>query len=59
MKFEDLDMWKRAARLSANIYKELAHIKDFGFKDQTRNVSDFYSMLKALVESCVLRFILE
>ncbi len=34
MKFEDLDVWKRAARLSANIYKEIARIKDFGFKDQ-------------------------
>jgi len=34
MKFEDLDVWKRAARLSANIYKELARNKDFGFKDQ-------------------------
>ena len=34
MKFEDLDVWKRAARLSADIYKELARIKDFGFKDQ-------------------------
>ncbi|HDH11681.1 MAG TPA: four helix bundle protein [Nitrospirae bacterium] len=34
MKFEDLDVWKRTARLSANIYKELSHIKDFGFKDQ-------------------------
>jgi len=34
MKFEDLDVWKRGARLSANIYKELAQTKDFGFKDQ-------------------------
>ena len=34
MKFEDLDVWKRGARLSANIYKELAKIQDFGFKDQ-------------------------
>lgn len=34
MKFEDLDVWKRAARLSADIYKELAQIKDVGFKDQ-------------------------
>ncbi len=34
MKFEDLDVWKRAAWLSANIYKVLSHIKDFGFKDQ-------------------------
>ncbi len=34
MKFEDLDVRKRAARLSADIYKELLHIKDIGFKDQ-------------------------
>ncbi|HDR67885.1 MAG TPA: four helix bundle protein [Bacteroidaceae bacterium] len=34
MKFEDLEVWKRAARLSANIYKELKELKDFGFKDQ-------------------------
>ncbi|MFC1864069.1 four helix bundle protein [Thermodesulfobacteriota bacterium] len=34
MKFEDLDVWKRAARLSANIYKSLANLKDYGFKDQ-------------------------
>jgi four helix bundle protein len=34
MKFEDLDVWKRATRLSANIYKELVRNKDFGFKDQ-------------------------
>ena len=34
MKFEDLDVWKRGSRLSANIYKELAQVKDFGFKDQ-------------------------
>ena len=34
MKFEDLDVWKRGARLSANIYKKLAQTKDFGFKDQ-------------------------
>jgi len=34
MKFEDLEVWKRAARLSANIYKELRDLKDFGFKDQ-------------------------
>lgn len=32
--FEDLDVWKRSARLSADIYKELAILKDYGFKDQ-------------------------
>tara|TARA_B100000959_G_scaffold287292_1_gene370867 strand:- start:3960 stop:4307 length:348 start_codon:yes stop_codon:yes gene_type:complete len=34
VRFEDLDVWKRASRLSANIYKELSSLKDFGFKDQ-------------------------
>ena len=34
MKFEDLEVWKRSARLSANIYQELATLKDYGFKDQ-------------------------
>lgn len=34
MKFEDLEVWKRSARLSANIYQALATLKDYGFKDQ-------------------------
>ena len=34
MRFEDLDVWKRASRLSADIYKALSSLKDFGFKDQ-------------------------
>ena len=34
MRFEDLDVWKRSADLSANIYTELKHLKDYGFKDQ-------------------------
>ena len=34
MKFENLEVWKRSARLSANIYKELSNLKDYGFKDQ-------------------------
>lgn len=34
MKFEDLDVWKKSARLSAEIYKQLANLKDYGFKDQ-------------------------
>ncbi len=34
MQFEDLEIWKRSARLSADIYKELANLKDYGFKDQ-------------------------
>jgi four helix bundle protein len=34
MKFEDMDVWKRSARLSVAIYKELSGLKDYGFKDQ-------------------------
>jgi len=34
MSFEDLDVWKRSARLSAGIYQELVGLKDYGFKDQ-------------------------
>ncbi len=34
MRFEDLEGWKRSARLSADIYRELKDIKDFGFRDQ-------------------------
>lgn len=34
MKFEDLEVWKRAARLSANLYKALSQLKDYGFRDQ-------------------------
>ncbi len=34
MPFEDLDVWKVSARLSEDIYKKLANIKDYGLKDQ-------------------------
>ncbi|RKZ63748.1 MAG: four helix bundle protein [Gammaproteobacteria bacterium] len=34
MAFEDLDVWKRSAGLSADIYIELKQLKDYGFKDQ-------------------------
>jgi four helix bundle protein len=34
MRFEDLDVWKRATKLSGNIYKELKGLRDYGFKDQ-------------------------
>ncbi|MFA6920204.1 MAG: four helix bundle protein [Gallionella sp.] len=33
-RFEDLEVWKRSTRLSANLYKELAGLNDFGFRDQ-------------------------
>ena len=34
MDFEQLDIWKRSARLSADLYRHLAASRDFGFKDQ-------------------------
>lgn len=34
MKFEDLEIWKRSAKLSAALYKSFADCRDFGFKDQ-------------------------
>jgi len=34
MAFEDLEVWKRSAGLSADIYQELKTLKDYGFKDQ-------------------------
>ena len=34
MAFEDLEVWKRSAALSAEIYLELKLLRDYGFKDQ-------------------------
>ncbi len=34
MRFENLDVWKRSSRLCVEVYKELTHCKDYGFKDQ-------------------------
>ena len=34
MNIENLEVWKRSARLSTEIYKELRPLKDYGFKDQ-------------------------
>jgi len=33
-RFEELDVWKASASLSAEIYQSLNSLKDFGFKDQ-------------------------
>ena len=33
-RFEELEVWKKSARLSANLYRALAELKDFGFRDQ-------------------------
>ena len=39
MKCEKLEVWKKSARLSANVYKTFAECKDFGFKDQITRAS--------------------
>ena len=62
MPFEDLDVWKRSARLSAEIYKELADQRDFGFKDQiTRsglsipsNIAEGIDRFSAKEKTCFL-----
>lgn len=34
MRFEDLDVWKRAKVLCVDIYRTLKDLKDYGFRDQ-------------------------
>lgn len=34
MSFEDLDVGKRSARLSATLYQQTKELRDFGFRDQ-------------------------
>ncbi|MCL1093793.1 four helix bundle protein [Shewanella kaireitica] len=34
MRFEQLDVWKRASRLSCEIYKATESVQNWGFKDQ-------------------------
>ena len=34
MSFESLDVWKQSARLSADLYRSLSNLKDWGFRDQ-------------------------
>ena len=39
MKCENLDVWKKSARLSSDVYKYFSSCKDFGFKDQITRAS--------------------
>ncbi len=34
MRFEDLEVWKRSAQLSAEIYKTMKSCNDYSFRDQ-------------------------
>ena len=35
-KFEDLNVWKEAMKLTTDIYRSFFYCKDFGFRDQIR-----------------------
>ncbi len=39
MKCRNLDVWKRAASLSAEVYQYFSQCRDFGFKDQITRAS--------------------
>lgn len=34
IRFEELEVWKKSAALSVEIYQSLGQLKDFGFRDQ-------------------------
>lgn len=34
MRFEDLEVWQRSAKLSADVYRQLQDLRDYGFRDQ-------------------------
>lgn len=34
MKYENLEVWRRAVHLSADVFKELKNLRDYGFRDQ-------------------------
>ncbi len=34
MAFEDLEVWKRSARLSVTLYQQTKELREFGFRDQ-------------------------
>jgi len=41
MNYNNLDVWKRSVNFSIAIYRILAKLKDFGFKDQITRSSLF------------------
>jgi len=39
MRFEDLEVWKRSARLSSDIYRTMKSCNDYSFRDQLTRAS--------------------
>jgi four helix bundle protein len=64
MAFEDLQVWKKSARMSADLYREFSSLKDYGFKDQiTRsglsipsNISEGHERASAKENMCFLNY---
>ena len=55
-RFEDLDVWKRGARLSADLYKYFRDLRDFGFRDQiTRSGLSIPSNVAEGYERCSIK----
>jgi len=51
VKCERLDVWKRACRLSVDVYRHLSDLRDFAFKDQiTRSVLSIASNIAEGIE---------
>ena len=63
-RFEELDVWKKATRLSGQLYRTMAAVKDFGFRDQiTRsglsipsNISEGYERGSNKELACFLHY---
>lgn len=50
MNFEDIEVWRRAARLSAELYVAMRDCKDFGFRDQITRAG--LSIASNIAEGC-------
>ncbi len=49
MRFEDLEVWTRSARLSADIYKGMRPVRDLDFREQLTRAADL-SVLSNIAE---------
>lgn len=53
MAFEDLEVWKRSAGLSADVYSTLKNLNDYGYQDQiTRSGLSIPSNIAEGIERC-------
>ena len=62
MRFEDLEVWKRSARRSAELYKATKDLRDWGYRDQLTRAGLFFprsniAELKVMSASRILKCI--